>query len=64
MTRCDLTTPHRCSLGLHLPDLTRDPAEQTRAQRWLGGLLLLVLLFAAAAVPGRSRSRSAPDGLR
>lgn len=51
MTRCDLTTPHRCVLSRHIPDLTRDPSDQSPVARLLGGLLLLVLVFAAAAVP-------------
>ena len=51
MTRCHLTTPHRCVLSRHLPDLTADPAGQSATARLLGGLILLALLFAAAMVP-------------
>lgn len=51
MTRCTRVTTHPCRLGRHLPDLTADPADQSRTARLLGGLLLLMLLFAAALVP-------------
>lgn len=53
MKRCVRTDKHLCRLGAHLiPDMTRDPADQTAAQR-LVGLVFLISLFALVAMVPR-----------